>query len=148
MKRIALTLFACVGLALPLRAEPPAGPGPRLAVASVDKAGNVVIDEVVLETLMVQQTRTVEENGVKRTVAVNVPLMRQSIRRQSHDGKKVSAFDMDGRPITPGRLASLLREPKAVAISMVGGKLGAPFRAALRDDVVVLVLPPPPEPVP
>ena len=147
MRHIALTLLACIGLALPLCAEPPAGPGPRLAVAIVDKAGNVVIDEVVSETVMTQQTRTVEENGVKRNVVVRVPVIRQSVRKQSHDAKKVQAFDLDGRQITPGRLASLLREPKAVAISMVAGKLGAPFRAALRDDVVVLVLPPP-EPVP
>ena len=65
----------------------------------------------------------------------------------TYAAKSVAAFDLDGREMLPSRLTSLLRERRAVAIAQGGGKLAPQYRAALRDDVPVLVLPPP-EPAP
>jgi hypothetical protein len=148
MKTMTWTCISALLIALPLRAEPPAGPAPKLAIAFVEKNGDIVIEDVVVEVVMVPQTRTVTVNGVNRTETVNVPVQKTITQRRAVEGKKVAAYDMDGRQITPGRLASLLRERKAVAISNSGNKLPAAYRAALRDDVVVLVVPPPPEPIP
>ncbi len=147
MKRFTLVVVGLL-LALPLRAEPPTGPAPKLAVAIVDKSGSILIEDAVLEFVTVQETRTVTENGIARQETVNKTVPRQKTIQRSHDGKKVAAYDMDGRQITPGRLASILHERKAVAIAQTGGKLPAAYRAALRDDVVVLVLPSEPEVLP
>jgi hypothetical protein len=148
MKCFTCVCVAAVLFALPLRGEPPTGPAPKLAVAFVDKSGNIVIEDVVTEVVVVPETRAVNENGVTRNVTTNISVQKFKTLQRAVEAKQVKAYDMDGRQITPGRLASLLRERKAVAIAQTAGKLPAIYRAALRDDVVVLVLPPEPEPIP
>src|SRR5947209_3217526 len=109
MKRLAL-VAACALIAVPLRAEPPAGPGPKLAIAVIDKKGDIVIEDAVAETALETQTRTIEENGIKKTVTVAVPVIRMRTISTRYAAKSVAAFDLDGREMLPSRLASLLRE--------------------------------------
>ena len=141
MKRVAQTIAIVVAFAGPLRAaDPTAGPGPRLAMATI-RGGSLVVEEIVTKTVIVTETRNRVVDGKQIAETVSVPKIVHETAPLSYSLKGVAAFDLDGRTILLSRLTVMLKEKKAIAISTVG-KLGQPFRAALRDDVPVVVLPP------
>jgi hypothetical protein len=132
-----LALVAGFGLA-----DPPAvtSPPPRITLARVAE-GALILEEVVTFQQVVTETRTVTENGVTKNVAVAVPVQVQKIQARSVPLKEVKAFDLDGRTVTPGRLAYMLKERTAVAISGGGNKLDPAFRKILKDDALLLLVP-------
>lgn len=125
-------------------AEPPAlaGPAPRVTVGQV--AGDfLILEEAVAVTQIVAETRTVTENGVTKSYVVQKPVTVLKTTHEKVKLKEVKAYDLDGREVTPGRLQHILRERTAIAISNGGTKLDPLFRRMLKDDTLVLVLPPP-----
>ena len=141
MKRFAAmiaVIFVIVGSAQAV--DPPVGPGPRLVMATI-RGGSLVIEEIVTKTVIVTETRNRVVDGRQIAETVSVPKIVHEAAPLSYSLKGVAAFDLDGRTILLSRLTAMLKEKKAIAISTVG-KLGQPFRSALRDDVPVVVLPP------
>src|SRR5262245_57735636 len=102
MKRL-LLVAACALVVRPLWAPPPAGPGAKRAIAVIAKNGDIVIEDGVLETAVETRTREIEENGVKKTVNVAVPVTRVRIVSTNYAAKSVTAFDLDGREMLPSR---------------------------------------------
>src|SRR5260370_30919332 len=98
MKCRTCVFVAAVLFALPLRAEPPIGPAPKLAVAFVDKSGNIVIEDVVTEVVVVPETRTVNENGVTRNVTTNVSVQKVKTQQRAVEAKQVKAYHIDDPP--------------------------------------------------
>src|SRR5260370_36873784 len=105
MKCRTCVFVAAVLFALPLQAEPPIGPAPKLAVAFVDKSGNIVIEDVVAELVVQPVTRTVNENGVTRNVTTNGSVQTFKSQQSALVAKKQTPYAMDVRQIQPGRLA-------------------------------------------
>ncbi len=138
------TLIAGVLLAAPAPQEVPlpSVPPPLFAVFRMEG------DKLISREFVPIATEKVRE--VQRVVGGQQVVVREKFIEFTHraveksfNAKGVQAFDTSGRPIAADRLPNLLRKDTLVVISPNGSKPDPAYLRALKDGILILVLPAP-----
>ncbi len=145
MIRTFAILAATALFTLPILAQDqnkPAG-SLKLMVVVADGDQNLISEVVVTRVKYVPQTRTETANGITRNVTVNVPVQETVTGRSVWKLKDVKVFDSAGAKIDPDKLPEMFKKPMAVVVSS-SGKIDKAFRDILKDNALIVVLPPAP----
>jgi hypothetical protein len=142
---LAALLLVTAAAAAPLPAEPP-----PLTVAldfrTVRVNGdNLEVDRVVTVFEIVPKPEVREIDGRKVTVIVQAAVPVTRIVREAQPIKGVKAVTADGKPVDAAALAQRLARSTVVVVVTGEATVPPAVRGMLRDDVLVLGLPPRPE---
>ncbi len=143
MIRMVSGLAVIITIALPALAQEPMQPAAGLKMQIVvAEGGNLIIEEQIVVSKSVPRTEEKNLNGKRISVTVTVTVPEIVLKRSAVKLKDVSVHDLAGAKIDPDRVPEMLRKPTAVIISPVG-EIDKAFRAVLKDNALIVVLPPP-----
>lgn len=120
---------------------------PELAIVRLEKDGSLVIHRPVAKEVTYNVTEFV---AVKKpgNVIENVPVttVRKKVMQElvpvAMRVMGLQGYDTDGKPIAGERLAELLRKDSIVLLYRDGQKPDPAYSRVVRDNTVILVLPP------
>jgi hypothetical protein len=161
MKRLSLAAVLVTLAGLEARAADPVPPTPQVWFARLDGPDRLTLIETAFVPVIERVVEKVQEGGQiqERVVTVQRQVPVQVARTALLKG--VQAQTADGKPVSREELRRRLEKGAAVALSVDRQPLAPPYRALLRDDVLVLIvsdeawlapqnpavpLPPPPQP--
>jgi hypothetical protein len=131
-------LFAQVPVEPP--ADSPQGSPPLIVRAEVDRAGDLVSRQNVIQFVTEVRTRKIVVNGkeVPQQVEVSVPVMRELVQKWSLKEAKITT--VAGKKIDRKELAKRLERPAAVVVSADGKAIDAGYLKLFKLDTIVIVV--------